>query len=527
MKDHGTLLRSASLVALLTFVSRIFGYFRDQRIAFLLGASMQADAYTIAYRIPNLLRRLVGEGAVSAAFIPIFSEYLTRKDRDEAWRFANSILTLLTLGMTVVTVLGILFAPVVVRLLALGAADIPGKLELATVLTRIMVPYIFLVSLAALAMGILNSFHKFAVSASAPVFLNLGIIAFSFLTGFFPSPEIALAVGVVVGGVGQVAIQVPQVMRTGFRFRPRIDLSHPGVRRTGRLMAPLVASVGVVQINVVVDQLFASYMGDGPMFALYTSDRVMELVLGGYAIAISTVILPMLSRNAAAGALDEMRSTLNFASRIILLVTVPASVGLIVLRVPIIQVLFEHGEFDAADTALTAFPLMFFGVGLSAFSMMKVIIPAFYALQDIRTPVKIAFLAMVLNVALNFAFFGPLQVGGPALATSLAGFFSAVALVVLFMRRQGSIGIGSILVSLLRFLAGSALLAVVAAYLINLPGFYYDQSLFQRIFALAATIGAAAGVYFVAAWILRCPELGEVWAVFGKRRGAGRDGGIR
>lgn len=518
MKERGRLLRSASTVAGITFISRIFGYIRDQRSTFLLGAGAELDAYTIAYRIPNLLRRLVGEGAVSAAFIPIFSDYLSKERREEVWKFANSILTILTLVMTVVTVLGILFAPMVVRLIASGIVGTPGKLELASLLTRIMMPYIFMVSLAALAMGILNSFQKFAVSAAAPIFLNLSIITFSFLTDYFRSPEIALAVGVVVGGVAQVAIQVPQLLRTGFRFRPRFDWAHPGVRRTGLLLAPLIASAGVVQINVIVDQQFASYMGDGPVSALFYSDRVMEFVLGSYAIAIATVILPMLSRSAAERDFEELKATLNFSSRMIFFITVPASVGLMVLGVPIIQVLYEHGEFDAADTALTVQPLIYFALGLTAFSTMKVIIPAFYALKDTRTPVKVAFLSMLLNVVLNFAFFEPLQVGGPALATSLAGFFSAITLVVLFVRRQGSIGLGSIAISLLRFLAAAAVLAAVAGYLISIPGFYYDQGLLQRILALAVTIMLSAGVYFGLTWLLRCPELGELRAVFRNRR---------
>lgn len=516
MKEHGTLLRSASLVSVLTLVSRVFGYLRDQRIAFLLGAGVEFDAYTIAYRIPNLLRRLVGEGAVSAAFIPIFSNYLSHERREEAWRFAGSILTILTFLMAGVTVLGILFSPLVVLMLASGVDE--EKLRLTAMLTRIMMPYIFLVSLAALAMGVLNSFHKFAAPAAAPICLNLGVIAFSFLTGLFPSPEIALAVGVVVGGIGQVAIQAPQVWRMGLRFRSRIDLSHPGVRRTGRLMGPLVAGAGVVQINVLVDTQFASYMADGSQSALFVSDRVMELVLGGYAIAISTVILPMMSRNVASGALEAMRSTINFASRMILLIAVPAAVGLAVLAQPILQVLFEHGEFDAAGTALTATPLVYFAIGLAAFSMMKVIVPAFYALKDTRTPVKVAFLSMLLNVALNFAFFEPLQVGGPALATSLAAFFSATTLVYLFVRRQGSIGVSSIAGSLARFVAASVGMGLVAAWLINRPGFYFDQGLGQRVLALGATIAASAGVYFTAAWALRCPELGEVRAVLARRR---------
>lgn len=518
MSEQRKLLRSASVITAITLLSRVFGYFRDQRIAFLLGAGVEADAYAVAYRIPNLLRRLVGEGAVSAAFIPIFSRYLSEENREEAWEFANTMLTLITLVMAGVTVVGIILSPLLVLAIAYGFVDTPGKLELATLLTRIMFPYIFLVSFAALAMGILNSFHKFAAPAFAPVLLNLSVIACSFVTDLFPSPESALAVGVVIGGVAQIAIQVPALLRSGWRFRPRIGLSHPGVRRAARLMGPVVFGVGVVQINVVVGGQFASFLGNGPQMALYLSDRVMELVLGGYAIAIATVVLPMLSRNRAEGRPEEMRSTLNFAARIILFITVPSTLGLILLRVPIIQVLFEHGEFDAASTALTAWPLLFFALGLSSFSLVKIIVPAFYALEDTRTPVRVAVWAMLLNIAFNFAFFRPLEVGGPALATSLAGFFNAVMLMVIFSRREGSLDVRSILNSLMRFVLAAVPLGAVAVTLINLPGFYFDQPLAERVFALAVTIASSAGVYFVAAYLLGCRELAEVREVFVKRQ---------
>ena len=518
MSEQRQLLRSASVITAITLLSRVFGYFRDQRIAFLLGAGVEADAYAVAYRIPNLLRRLVGEGAVSAAFIPIFSRYLSEENREEVWEFANTMLTLLTLAMAGVTVIGIILSPLLVLAIAYGFVDTPGKLELATLLTRIMFPYIFLVSLAALAMGVLNSFHKFAAPAFAPVLLNLSVIACSFLTGLFPSPESALAVGVVIGGVAQVAVQVPALVRSGWRFRPRIGLSHPGVQRAARLMGPIVFGVGVVQINVVVGGQFASFLGNGPQMALYLSDRVMELVLGGYAIAIATVVLPMLSRSRAEGRPEEMRSTLNFAARIILFITVPSTVGLVILRVPIIQVLFEHGEFDAASTAMTAWPLLFFALGLSSFSLVKIIVPAFYALEDTRTPVRVAVWAMLSNIALNFAFIRPLGVGGPALATSLAGVFNAVMLMVIFSRREGSLDVRSILNSLMRFVLAAVPLGAVAVTLINLPGFYFDQPLTARVLALAVTIAASAGVYFVATYLFGCRELAEVREVFVKRQ---------
>ena len=521
MSEHRTLLRSASLITVITLLSRVLGYLRDLRFAFLLGAGVGFDAFVIAYRIPNLLRRLVGEGAVSAAFIPIFSRYLSSENRKEAWSFANAMITIATSVMSVVVVLGVLLSPWIVRVLAAGFLDTPGKIELTTLLNRIIFPYILLISLSALAMGVLNSFNKFATPAFAPVLLNLSIIGFSFASELFPRPELALAVGVVVGGVAQVLIQVPQLRRMGWRFRPLLDFSHPGVRQAGRLLAPVVLGVGVVQVNVVVDSLFGSFLGDGAVTAIHLSDRVMELVLGGYTIAIATVILPMMSRQAAENRRDEMLSTLNFASRIILFITVPSTVGLVVLRRPIIQVLFEHGEFGPASTELTAWPLMFFALGLSAFSMVKVIVPAFYSLEDTKTPVKVAFVAMFLNVALNLAFFHPLGVGGPALATTLSGFFNAATLMFIFVRREGSFGLRSILGSLVRFGLAAVPLGFLASALIHWPGFYFEQPLTQRVFALGTTIGLSAVVYFVAVSVLRCREVGEIREIFVKRRTAG------
>ena len=508
------------MITVITLLSRVSGLIRQQRIAALLGVGAEFDAFVIAYRIPNMLRRLVGEGAVGAAFVPTFTQYLKGEGRKEAFRFANALLTVLTLVMAVVVVLGIVASPLLSWLLASGFRDAPGKLELTANLSRIIFPYIFLVSLSAVAMGILNSVGRFAAPAFASVLLNLSIIAFSFVTNLFPSPEVALSVGVVVGGVTQIAIQIPHLLSSGWRYRPSVNWQHPGVQKVLRLMGPVVLGVGVVQINVVVGSQFASWLAEGAVSALELSDRVMELVLGGYAIAIATVVLPLMSRQAHDGQMDQMTRTLNFASRIVLFITVPATVGLIVLRVPIIRVLFEHGEFEASDTALTAWPLLFFALGLSAFATVKIIVPAFYSMQDTRTPVKIAAVAMALNIVFNFVFFffTPLQVGGPALATSLAGAFNAIALMVVFGRRQGSLEIESILSSLVRFALASVALGIVAATLINRPGFYYDQSFGQQALALAVTIGAAVAVYFTVAWALGCREIGELRDVFRKRQ---------
>jgi putative peptidoglycan lipid II flippase len=512
MSEHRQLLKSASLISALTLVSRVFGYIRDSRIAFLLGASTAADAYTTAYRIPNLLRRLVGEGAVSAAFIPVFSRYVAEKKKEDAWEFANTLLTLITFVLTAVTLTGILLSPLIVRLFASGFGDTPGKLELTATLNRIMFPYMFLIGLSALAMGILNSFHRFGAPAFAPIVLNLTMIVFSFLGSLFGDVTKTLAVGVVAGGVLQLAIQIPALREIGWKIRPKLDFRHPAVRRVAKLMVPVVFGVGIVQINVLVDTQFASYLEEGSVTAIYYADRVMELVLGGYAIAVSTVILPLLSRQAALREMDELKTTLNFAIRLILFITFPATVGLILLRTQIIEVLFQHGDFDAASTALTAWALPFFAVGLSAFSMVKIIVPAFYALQDTRTPVKVAFIAMLLNIAFNFLFIRPLHNGGPALATSLSAFFNSISLVVIFLKRYGSMGGRSIVQSIGKFIVGSIALGVVVYVMIHWPGFYTGR-LSQKVIALGVTIAAATATYFATGKLLNFHELAELRVV--------------
>jgi putative peptidoglycan lipid II flippase len=509
MSEHRQLLKSASLISALTVLSRVFGYIRDSRIAYLLGAGTAADAYTTAYRIPNLLRRLVGEGAVSAAFIPVFSRYIAEKNEKDAWEFANTMFTVITIFLTAVTVTGILISPLIVRLFASGFVDTPGKLELTATLNRIMFPYIFLISLSALAMGILNSFHQFGTPALSPVVLNLTMIAFSFLGGLFGDIPRTLAVGVVVGGAFQLAIQIPALIESGWHIRLTIDFNHPGVRRVAKLMVPVIFGVGIVQVNVLVDTQFASYLEEGSVTAIYYADRVMELVLGGYAVAVSTVILPLLSRQAALREIDELKTTLNFAIRLILFITFPATVGLILLRREIIEVLFQHGDFDAASTALTAWALPFFAVGLSAFSMVKIIVPAFYALQDTRTPVKIAFMAMLLNIALNLVFIRPLRNGGPALATSLSAFFNSISLLMIFYTRYGSFGVRGILHSIGKFIAGSAALAIVTYSMIHWPGFYAGR-MSHKVIALGVTIAAAAATYFAMSTLLHSPELAEL-----------------
>ena len=322
------------------------------------------------------------------------------------------------------------------------------------------------------------------------------MIAFSFLGGLFGDVTKALAAGVVVGGVAQIAIQVPPLLRSGWKVQPKLNLLHPGVQRVFKLMVPVIFGVGVVQVNILVDSQFASHLDEGSVTSIYIANRVMELVLGGYAVAVSTVILPLLSLQAAQKRLDEMKRTLNFATRLILFITLPSSAG---------------------STALTSWALLFFAPGLSAFSVVKIIVPAFYALQDTRTPVMIALIAMFLNIGLNLVFIRPLQNGGPALATSISAFFNGLLLMGIFYKRHGSFGMRSIAQSILKFAIASAALAVVVYVLIHWPGFYAG-GIIRKAVALAVTIAAAVGTYFMTAFLLRSSELAELRSVHRTQR---------
>ena len=513
MSEHRTVLRSTSTISTLTFLSRIFGYIRDSRIAYLLGTGDIADAYTIASRIPNLMRRLVVEGAMSAAVIPIFSEYFAAGKRKEAWEFANTLLSVAIVFLTVMTVLGILLSPWIAPLFAYGFKVTPGKIETTVLLNRIMFSYIGLISISALAMGVLNSFNRFAASAFTPVMLNLSIIAMSFLSGYFSSPAVALAVGVVIGGVLQVAVQIPSLIDSGWRFRWIWNLAHPGVRRVGALLAPRIFSIGIVHVDVLVGTQFAAAMAVGSISSITFADRVMELVLGGYVIALSTAILPLLSRQAVERRIDELRASVNFAIRLVLFVTLPASVGLVLLRKPIVQVLFERGSFTAKSTELTAWALMFFAFGLSGFAMVKIIVQAFYALKDTRTPVTVGAISLGLNIILNFVFFHPLRNGGPALATSLSAVFDTVALTTLFRWRYGAMGMRTVGRSGLKFGAAAAVMGGVTFWMIHIPGFYAGSAS-QRAGALAVTILISGITYFGTAFILQVREIDEVWKIY-------------
>jgi putative peptidoglycan lipid II flippase len=526
LTEKKQILKSASIISLVTIVSRVLGYVRDQRISFLLGTTLSADAFVLAYRLPNLFRRMVGDGVVTASFIPVFTGYM-HGSAEDLWRFANRLFWTLALALAVVTVLGVIFSPVVIKSFS-SPQDSANSWAQAISLNRIIFPYLFFAGLAALGMGVLNSFHNFALPASTTALQNLSIIIFSIglVWRYFQSPTISLAVGVLVGGALQFLILVPQLVRKGMRFDFGLSLAHPGIKSFAQLMVPRFFGMGIAQINFYVDTFFATAprMPRGSLAALYVSDRVMELVLGGYAIAVATAILPMMSHQAAANDYEGLKRTLTFALRIVAYITIPAALGLMILREPIIRMLFQHGQFVAESTRLTARPLLYYAAGLPALACVKLIVPAFYSAGDTKTPVVVAIMSFLLNIVFNFMFlhflFRRFQNGGPALATVLATFFDFFTLFFIFRVRYGALGSSEIARSISKISLCAALMGV-GCMIGNHYARYTVQSAFlTQLIVFVALVGGATLLYIGLTWMFRCPEIEEVYGIATRRETA-------
>jgi putative peptidoglycan lipid II flippase len=493
------LLRSTFAVAVPTLLSRILGYVRDYFQAVFLGTSRGADAFTIAYIIPNLLRRLTGEGAMTAAFVPVFTQAKKEESKDKLWTFANYFFFDLTVVMAGLTVLGIIFSPFLVKIIGFGFKDIQGKWPLTVALTRMMFPYIFFISLAALAMGILNSFHRFFVPAFTPVLLNVCIIGLAVVfAGRAKEPAYVFAAGVVLGGILQLAFQIPFLWKQGMRFKFGLSFTHPEIRRVARLTIPGVLGVGIYQVNFALSRALATALEEGSVAALYYASRIQELTLGIFSIALSIALLPAFSEQAAAEDIPGMKKTLTFSLKLIFLVTWPAAAGLLVLNRPIIQVLFEHGLFDAQSTGTTAACLLYFSMSLPFISGVKILAPAFFSLKDTRTPVVIAFVVMIVYLLSSVLLMGPLRVAGIALALSLSQVVNFLALFTSLEKKIGKIEKKAFLASAFKSLLASAVMGAVIWLLIRgLP--------FGRLsFSSQAGLLVAAIVLGIALYVALC-----------------------
>jgi len=474
MEHHRKVSKAAGTVGSMTLLSRVFGFIRDMVIASMLGSSAAADAFFVAFRIPNMQRRLLAEGAVSAAFIPVFSEYSNNRGEKAAWTLAANLLNILLIVLTVATVMIAVFAPAVITFFAPGFIDDPEKFDLTVSLTRFMAPYLMFIGVSAFCMGVLNAYNKFALSAAAPALLNISMITGGLVIApNLDQPVYGIAIGVLIGGALQFAVQLPATFQLGLKLKKSVSWRHPGVRKIGRLMVPAILGLAVYEINLMVDTLLASLLPDGSISYLYYANRVVQLPLGVFGVALSIAILPMLSEQAARKQITELRSTISFGIRLILFITIPATAGLILLRTSIINTLFERGEFLPAATQGTAVALLYYSIGLCAFAGAKVIVSAFYSLQDTKTPMKVGIFSMLLNIVLNLILMGPLQHGGLALATSIAAIVNVFILLYFLKKKLGRIGGNKIIASVGKLCVASIAMSIVVYYCNE---FWFDPS---------------------------------------------------
>ena len=516
--------RATGIVGIAILCSRILGLLREVIFASLFGASRNMDAFLTAFRAPNMLRDLFAEGALSTAFVTTFSRRIATEGDASAWRLASKVATLTLVFMSALTVLGIIGAPVLIQILAPGFP--PEKAALTIQLTRIMFPFILLVSLAALVMGMLNAKNVFGVPAMASSFFNLGSIIGGVTLCYWLDPQadwrhphfgerglMGLAIATLIGGLLQLLVQLPSLGRVGFRFRPDFNWRDPGVRTILALMGPATIAASAVQVNVAVNSGFASALGDGPMTWLNIAFRLMQLPLGIFGVAIATVTLPLVSRSAALGNKTEFRGALAHAMRLVMLLTIPSAIGLVILAEPIIGLIYQHGRFTADATVHTAEALRFYAIGLVGYSAVKVLAPAFYALDKRNLPMLVSLGSIAVNFCLNWFFTFHLQLGhrGLALSTSLVAITNFLFLYVLMRRLSGRLETGLMIRTLAKLLIAGALLAAICLLAQHFIFFSNAEATsWRKIFGLVGTIAIGGGAFFGAAYLLHVAELRDV-----------------
>ncbi len=509
--------RAAGVIALAVLCSRVLGLVRWMVFGALFGGGRLMDVYITAFRIPNLLRDLVAEGALSTAFVTTFSKTLLREGEQSAWQLANKVLTLAVIALSVVVLLGIVLAPWLVALLGWGFS--PAKAALTVELTRIMYPFILIVSLAALVMGMLNARNVFGMPAMASSFFNLATIITGAGLGwwldphFGPKATVGLALGTLVGGLAQLGVQLPSLRRFGYRFRPDFHWRDPGVKAILLIMGPSVIAASSVQVNVVVNSAFASLMGNGPITWLSYAFRLMQFPLGMFGVALGTVALPMLSRLAASGDHTAFRRELARGMRMVFVMTVPAAVGLIVLAAPIVSVLYQHGRFSAADAAETAAALRYYALGLCGYAALKVLVNAFYAIDRRKTPMMVSLGAMGLNLLLCWLLTVRFHWGpkGLALSTACVATTNFLVLYGLMRHHLGRLESRAMLAMLVKLgLACGALALICWGGSHWLLGNWALERFWPKLGALMAVIVAGAGAFFGFAMLLGIEEVREI-----------------
>lgn len=517
---HG-IIRSAGIMSVMTAMSRIFGLIRDIMQAILMGTGTSMDAYRVGSLIPNLLRRLLGEGAMTAALIPTIAEVENSGNKERLWRFISTFFCTFSLILLIVAALGIIFSPFIVNLfLAKGGFDlVPGKVELTIALNRIIFPYIALISISAILMAVLNSLGSFGPPAFTPVLFNLALIVCGWsFASMFISPAYGFAIGFLLGGAAQILFQLPFLKKYGVKFSFRISFTDPYVRKVFRLMVPGLFAVGITQINILITTNIQTGLQEGATSGIYYANRLTELAQGIFAISIATVILPLLSRQAERRDFAGMKSTIGYSIRMVAFITIPAAVGLIVLNRPIISILFERGRFDNTSLALTSGPLIYFSVGLLFFSMIKILAPAYYALKQMKIPVMVSALDMSVNVTLAIILSKYMGNAGIALALTCGAAVNVTVLLLIFMFLHGGLDFSSIFRGIALIAIAAAAMGSVCWVLLQWTGLETMSNGWLKISVTLGIIAAGMLVYFVIGRILKSQELEDVWAIVRRKK---------
>ncbi|MDP2938578.1 MAG: murein biosynthesis integral membrane protein MurJ [Candidatus Omnitrophota bacterium] len=512
MSTNKSIVKSASIISAATILSRVLGFIRDIIIAKLFGTKETAQAFVVAFRIPNLLRDLVGEGATNSAVVPVFSEYLVTKKREEFWRLANVILNLLFISLSVIAILGITCAPLIVRIIAPGFIEDPGKLNLTIKLTRILFPYLIFIGLTAYSMGVLFTFKSFFTPSLSPCLLNISTIVAALLASQrMKEPIVGLAIGVLVGGLLQLIIQIPPLFKKGFKLI-RLEntasyLSHPGAKQIGKLLLPRVFGSAIYQLNVFVDTICASLaqiVGEGAVAAIYYSNRLIQFPMAVFGIALSSAALPTMSEFAAIKDFEKLKRTLNFSLRGIFLIMLPSQAMLIALATPLTKIFFQRGEFNSYSTLITSSALLYYALGLFAYAGVKILVSCFYSLQDTKTPVKVAALSLIVNVILNVILMFPLKVGGIALASAVSATLNFSILFSILKKRIGNFDAGFfdffLRIFLVSLLTGIVVFIFWQSYFLNL----------NEIFKLGLGICLGLAVFIFIAFLIKIREIKDL-----------------
>jgi putative peptidoglycan lipid II flippase len=508
---------SAGKVSVATAVSRVMGLVREQVQAYYFGAGLATDAFVTAFRIPNLLRDLFAEGALSSAFVPVFKDKIVRQSREEAYQLANYTLSNLTLIVGLIVAMGIIFTPAIIYISAKGFAEDPVKFELTVSLTRIMFIFLLMVSYSAVQMGILNSVGRFGVPALSPTFFNVGmIIAPVFLYGYFNVPIYTLAIGVIIGGIGQIVFQWPSLRRIGFRFRFKTNFKDEGMRRVWRLLSPMILGLSASRINILVNTLLASLLAEGAMSYLNYAFRLMHFPLGVFGVALGTVALPKISEDVARDQPDRIVKTFYEAFGLSMFLIAPSAVYLAGFGRDVIQLIYQRGAFDAADTANTATALFFYAFGLIGFAGVRVTAPVYYALGDAKGPMYYSMISVVLNIALNFAFIPFWGFGGLAAATSIAGLANLLLLIVNMKNKISGVSFSFLGIHLLKIIV-AALGAYAIIWAIGLDALIGHGDIWGKILIVTLQILGMGGTYLLILRLLRVNEAGKLFSLIRKR----------